>query len=59
MPPSPRFGEISLSFGNEWDSKSGNYPYYFETEQTQELQDSFTKIAKESKSIPHHSSVIL
>ena len=32
MPPSPRFGDLSLSFGNDYDGKNYGSTYYFETE---------------------------
>ena len=54
MPPSPRFGEMSLSFGNE--DKSSN-KQYLETEQAPQFNDSFSNFAIESKPRNHNSSM--
>lgn len=59
MPPSPRFGDFSLSFGNENDSKGTPMFYHFETEQTQEIFDSFTRMMDTKPNSKMHSSVVM
>ena len=54
-PPSPRFGDASLSFGNEHE-KYSNLQVHLHTEQNQEFQDSFAKILKDGVQNNNYSS---
>ena len=58
-PPSPRFGDVSISFGNDHERSSSVNNEHLQTEQHQEFQDSFAKILKDGVLNSNYSTFLV
>lgn len=58
-PPSPRFGEMSLSFGNNLETKSTGDPENINSEDADEICESFSNLLRNGNQRRKHSSIII
>lgn len=58
-PPSPRFGEMSLSFGNNLETRSTGDPENFNSDEAEEICEGFSNLLRNSNQRGKNASIII